>query len=165
MLDPSQKLGIPSSSSSQRGIDVTFLDNYARLQWEGILHYLVNSAGDSFQQGYQYPSTSVRHLLELGRLVGKKGRDPGSGITQAGFFGSPEWGRSWSKKYQKEFINYWSANYQNLAMTIDNPPRSSTAPQTLNGIFRQHWQSIGPNRVSSVVMNEAENYLRAPVIG
>jgi transcription initiation factor TFIIH subunit 4 len=64
---------------------VTFLDNYARLQWEGILHYLVNSAGDSFQQGYQYPSTSVRHLLELGRLVGKKGRDPGSGITQAGF--------------------------------------------------------------------------------
>ena len=23
-----------------------------------------------------------------------------------GIFGSPEWGRSWSKKYQKEFINY-----------------------------------------------------------
>ena len=81
-----------------------------------------------------------------------------------GIFGSPEWGRSWSKKYQKEFINYWSANYQNLAMTMDDKPRSSTAPQTLNGIFRQHRQSIGPSRVSSAVMNEAENYLRAPVI-
>jgi hypothetical protein len=34
-----------------------------------------------------------------------------------GIFGSPEWGRSWSKKYQKEFINYWSANHQNLAKT------------------------------------------------
>ena len=48
---------------------------------------------------------------------------------------------------------------------MDDQPRSSTAPQTLNGIFRQYWQSIEPNRVSSVVMNEAENYLRAPVIG
>ena len=82
-----------------------------------------------------------------------------------GIFGLPEWGRSWSKKYQKEFINYWSANYQNLAMTIDDKPRSSTASQTLNGIFRQHRQSIGPSRVSSAVMNEAENYLRALVIG
>ena len=48
---------------------------------------------------------------------------------------------------------------------MDDQPRSSTAPQTLNGIFRQHRQSIGPNRVSSAVMNEVENYLRAPVIG
>ena len=39
-----------------------------------------------------------------------------------GIFGSPEWGCLWSKKYQKEFINYWSANYQNLAITIDDQP-------------------------------------------
>ena len=82
-----------------------------------------------------------------------------------GIFGSPEWGHSQSKKYQKEFINYWSANYQNLAVTMDDKLRSSTAPQTLNGIFRQHRQSIEPSRVSSAVINEAENYLRAPVIG
>jgi hypothetical protein len=82
-----------------------------------------------------------------------------------GIFGSPEWGRSWSKKYQKEFVNYWSNNYRNLTMTMDDQPRSSTAPQTLNGIFRQHRQSIGPSRVSSAAMNEAEQYLRAPVIG
>ena len=39
-----------------------------------------------------------------------------------GIFGSLEWGRSWSKKYQKEFKNYWSTNYQNLAVTMDNKP-------------------------------------------
>ena len=37
--------------------------------------------------------------------------------------------------------------------------------QTLNGIFQQHRQSIGSDRVSLVAMNEAELYLRAPVIG
>ena len=52
-----------------------------------------------------------------------------------GIFGSPEWGCLWSKKYQKEFINYWSAKYQNLAMTMDDQQRFSTTPQTLNGIF------------------------------
>ena len=50
-------------------------------------------------------------------------------------------------------------------MTIDDKPRSSTTPQTLNSIFQKHRQSIGPSRVSSTVMNEAENYLRALVIG
>jgi hypothetical protein len=39
-----------------------------------------------------------------------------------GIFGLSEWGHSWSKKYQKEFINYWSANYQNLAVTMDDQP-------------------------------------------
>ena len=34
-----------------------------------------------------------------------------------GIFASPEWGRSWSRKYTKEFVEYWSANYQNLAVT------------------------------------------------
>ena len=82
-----------------------------------------------------------------------------------GIFGSPEWGCSWSKKYQEEFINYWSSNYQNLAVTMDDKPPLSTAPQTLNGIFRQHRQSKGPSRVSSAVMKETKNYLRAPVIG
>ena len=39
------------------------------------------------------------------------------------------------------------------------------APQTLNGIFRQYRQSVGPGRANIAVMNEAEQYLRAPVIG
>ena len=37
-----------------------------------------------------------------------------------GIFTSIEWGRSQSKKYQKEFVDYWRANYQNLAVTGDN---------------------------------------------
>ena len=47
----------------------------------------------------------------------------------------------------------------------DDQPRAPMAPQTLNGIFRQHWQNGGPSRISSAAMNEAEQYLRAPVIG
>ena len=50
-------------------------------------------------------------------------------------------------------------------MMGDDQPRVSIAPQTLNDIFRQHRQSVGPNEVSSAAMNEAELYLRAPVIG
>ena len=80
-------------------------------------------------------------------------------------FASPEWGRSWNRKYTKEFVDHWSINYQSLAVTRDDQPRASIAPQTLNGIFRQHRQSIGSSRVSSTVMNEAEQYLQAPVIG
>ena len=39
-----------------------------------------------------------------------------------GVFGSPVWGRAWSKKYQKEFIDYWDMNYQNLDTTrVDQP--------------------------------------------
>ena len=48
---------------------------------------------------------------------------------------------------------------------MDDQPQSSTVPQTLNGIFQQHQQSIGPSRVSSAAMNKVEYYLQAPVIG
>jgi hypothetical protein len=82
-----------------------------------------------------------------------------------GIFAAPEWGRKWSKKYLKEFVGHWSTNYQKLAVINDDQPRSSTAPQTLNGIFRQHRQSIGPRSVSTATMNEAEQYLLAPLIG
>jgi len=34
----------------------------------------------------------------------------------------PEWSCSWSKKYQKEFVDYWRANYQNPAVTGNNEP-------------------------------------------
>jgi hypothetical protein len=80
-------------------------------------------------------------------------------------FAAPEWGRPWSRKYAKEFVGHWSANYQKLAVTKDNQPQSSTAPQFLNSIFQHHRQSIGPSRVSTVAMNEAEQYLQAPLIG
>jgi hAT family C-terminal dimerisation region len=82
-----------------------------------------------------------------------------------GIFASPEWGRPWSRKYTKEFVEHWSANYRNLAVTKDDEPRTSMAPQTLNGIFRQYRQSVGPSKASTAAMNEAEQYLRAAPIG
>ena len=62
-------------------------------------------------------------------------------------------------------MGHWSANYQKLVVTKDNEQQSSTASQSLNSIFRQYWQSIGLSRVSTVAMNEAEQYLQAPLIG
>jgi hypothetical protein len=69
------------------------------------------------------------------------------------------WGHSYSRKYTKEFADHWSNNYRTLTVMGDDQPQASIAPQTLNGIFQQHWQSIGSSRVGSAVMNEAELYL------
>lgn len=65
-------------------MDTEFLDNFARDQWEGILHYVVNSVGDRAGQDGQGPKASVRQLLEAGKLV-TTGYRAGGGITQAGF--------------------------------------------------------------------------------
>ena len=82
-----------------------------------------------------------------------------------GIFSSPEWGRLQCKKYMKMFVEHWSDYYQNLSVIKEDQPQSSTAPKTLNGIFRQHRQSIGLSRVSTTSMNEAEQYLQAPLVG
>lgn len=65
-------------------VDLGFLDEYARDQWEGILHYVVNSVGDTKRQEGDGPTAPVRELLESGKLV-TKGRHSNGGITQAGF--------------------------------------------------------------------------------
>ena len=67
--------GIPTSTSHP-SITVDFLDKYAMNQWEGILHYVVQTQGDL--AGAVYPSASVRELLTIGGLVDRK-------VTQAGF--------------------------------------------------------------------------------
>ena len=54
------------------------------MQWEGILHFVVNSVGDGKGQTGQGPTAAVKQLLEAGRLV-TRGRHAGGGITQAGF--------------------------------------------------------------------------------
>ncbi|PMD22914.1 transcription factor tfb2-like protein [Hyaloscypha hepaticicola] len=76
--------GVPSNDSVAEGVDLAFLDEYAREQWEGILHYVVNSVGQSMGGGGQGPTDAVKHLLEAGQLV-TTGRHSGKGITQAGF--------------------------------------------------------------------------------
>ena len=79
-----QSFGVPSSDLTTEGVDLGFLDDYARTQWEGILHYVVNSVGDGGRQEGVGPTTAVKQLLEAGNLV-TRGRHSGGGITQAGF--------------------------------------------------------------------------------
>lgn len=79
-----QSFGVPSHDSPVAGLDTEFLDVFARDQWEAILHYVVNSVGDSAREGDGGPTKSVRLLLEAGKLV-TTGRRSGGGITQAGF--------------------------------------------------------------------------------
>jgi transcription initiation factor TFIIH subunit 4 len=79
-----QSFGVPSSDQITGDIDNKFLDEYARAQWEGILHYVVNSVGEGMRQEGQGPTTAVKQLLEAGNLV-TRGRHSGGGITQAGF--------------------------------------------------------------------------------
>jgi hypothetical protein len=50
-------------------------------------------------------------------------------------FAGPGWGRSFFRKYTKEFVDHWSDNYQILAVMGDDQPQASMAPQTLNSIF------------------------------
>ncbi|TAQ90558.1 hypothetical protein B7494_g1135 [Chlorociboria aeruginascens] len=76
--------GVPSSGSVAQNIDLAFLDDYARAQWEGILHYVVNSVGDGMRQEGSGPTAAVKELLAAGNLV-TRGRHAGGGITQAGF--------------------------------------------------------------------------------
>jgi transcription initiation factor TFIIH subunit 4 len=80
-----QSFGVPSSDLVAT-VDSSFLDNYSRDKWEGILHYVVNSVGERSRQEAQGhgPATAVKQLLEAGDLV-TKGRYSGGGITQAGF--------------------------------------------------------------------------------
>ncbi|KAH8775859.1 RNA polymerase II transcription factor-like protein B subunit 2 [Hyaloscypha finlandica] len=76
--------GVPSNDSVAANVDLAFLDEYARDQWEGILHYVVNSVGEAMRGGGQGPTDAVKKLLEAGKLV-TTGRHSGKGITQAGF--------------------------------------------------------------------------------
>ena len=79
-----QSFGVPSSDQATGDVDTKFLDDYARSQWEGILHYVVNSVGAAMHQEGQGPTTAVKQLLEAGNLV-TRGRHQSGGITQAGF--------------------------------------------------------------------------------
>lgn len=79
-----QSFGVPSHDSPVEGMDTEFLDSYATSKWEDILHYVVNSVGDSMRQEGNGPMASVRKLLEAGQLV-TTGRRAGGGITKEGF--------------------------------------------------------------------------------
>jgi transcription initiation factor TFIIH subunit 4 len=77
-----QSFGVPATSVESGTVDLEYLDEYARTQWEAILHYIVNSVDERSQSG-EGPSQDAKDLLLAGGLVE---RHRGSvSITQAGF--------------------------------------------------------------------------------
>ncbi|KAH8598907.1 transcription factor Tfb2-domain-containing protein [Bisporella sp. PMI_857] len=80
--DTHNSFGVPSDDVDH-SVTMNDLDEYATARWEGILHYLVHSVGQTTYVEGQGPTTAVKSLLEAGKLV-VKGRGK-SGITQAGF--------------------------------------------------------------------------------
>lgn len=83
--------GVPSRLPVPPEIDIAFLDRHAGQKWEGILHFVVNTAalfsgpdGTGGAGGNAFtPKASVKQLLLAGGLVEMKGGR--IGITQAGF--------------------------------------------------------------------------------
>jgi transcription initiation factor TFIIH subunit 4 len=78
-----QSFGVPCDTPDKHQVSLENLDAFARSQWEGILHYMVDTAGVGMQGGGEGPSHGVKKLLEIGGLVQMKGRH--AAITQAGF--------------------------------------------------------------------------------
>jgi len=77
-----RSFGVPCDTSEEDKVDERFLDDFARVQWEAILYYVVGSAGPgSTAQGTI--SSGTQALLQVGKLVELKGRTPT--ITEAGF--------------------------------------------------------------------------------
>ncbi|KAL9130347.1 MAG: hypothetical protein Q9217_001449 [Psora testacea] len=76
-------LGVPSNIKSGDGITIAELDEFARRQWEGVLGYMVGSAGVGLGDDGVKLSPGVKTLLEIGKLVEVRGRTVE--ITQDGF--------------------------------------------------------------------------------
>ncbi|KAI0505197.1 transcription factor Tfb2-domain-containing protein [Xylaria bambusicola] len=81
-----QSFGVPSEEPIPPDVDLNFLDHYAKGKWDGILHFVVNSAVSSGpgDRGSNGPKQSVKDLMIRGHLVERRGGS-GISITQAGF--------------------------------------------------------------------------------
>lgn len=75
--------GVPCHTKGQDTVTVPALDEFARMQWEGVLGYMVGSTGiDLANEGIAL-SPSVTILLQAGHLVEVRGKKVE--ITQDGF--------------------------------------------------------------------------------
>ena len=75
--------GVPCNTPDKNPISVAELDEYARRQWEGVLGYMVGSAGANLIDEGVRLSDGVKKLLKDGGLV--KQRLSKAEITQEGF--------------------------------------------------------------------------------
>ena len=78
-----KSFGVPVKPSSEEKATIIELDQFARRQWEGVLGYMVGSAGIDLNSDGAKIGVGVMTLLEMGRLVEKRGRRVE--ITQDGF--------------------------------------------------------------------------------
>ena len=78
-----KSFGVSVTPSPEEAVTIANLDYFARRQWEGVLGYMVGSAGiDLSSDGVQI-GAGVTTLLEMGGLVDIRGRRVE--ITQSGF--------------------------------------------------------------------------------
>lgn len=79
-----KSFGVPCNTPDQGRITIADLDEFARKQWEGLLSYMVGSAGGKYIEDTQTAiSGSVKNLLRDGGLVSMRGKKVS--ITQDGF--------------------------------------------------------------------------------
>ena len=88
----------------------------------------VNTGTEKLKEYYSKTGGPVETQYALAAML-----DPSQKL---GIFSSPEWGRLRYKKYMKIFMEHWSDYNQNLSVIKKDQPWSSTAPKTLNSIFR-----------------------------
>ncbi|KAI9669710.1 MAG: RNA polymerase II transcription factor B 52 kDa subunit [Alyxoria varia] len=74
--------GVPCDSPGDDKVDIHHLDDFSRRKWEGILYYIVGSAGGNSQPTSNI-ATGSKNLLEWGGFIETKGK--ASMITETGF--------------------------------------------------------------------------------
>ena len=74
-----------TSVPANEQVDISFLDDYARRQWEGILGYMVSSSENPIESAEPLvrPSSQIMELLRVGALVAGSRVTPD--ITKEGF--------------------------------------------------------------------------------
>lgn len=81
--ESSESFGVAVTSRTGPEIELEFLDEWARKQWESILYYMVGSTGTGGLGGGSQIAGGTIHLLEWGDYVKIKGGKPR--ITKNGF--------------------------------------------------------------------------------
>ncbi|KAF2500515.1 transcription factor Tfb2 [Lophium mytilinum] len=79
-----KSFGVPSSTPDKNDVDIAFLDQFARKQWEAILYFMVGSTSglrDSTGLG-ETVGNGTRKLLEIGDFVTRANHGT---ITKTGF--------------------------------------------------------------------------------
>ncbi|EMC92716.1 hypothetical protein BAUCODRAFT_259506 [Baudoinia panamericana UAMH 10762] len=78
-----RSFGVPSNAPDKQPVSGSYLDAFARQQWEAILYYVVGSAHAGLGGSTDAISAGTKQLLQKGEFVSVRGRE--AHITQRGF--------------------------------------------------------------------------------